>query len=160
MALASADAFTHQGMVRLDDVAAVLARFPGERHVAQARRLLAMCEPLTESFGESWLRLRLLEAGFPRPEAQIWVADRDGVAVHRLDLGYRKKRLGIEYDGERFHSSEPDRRHDERRRDRLASLGWTVIGVGRGEVLGNSPRLEPAVGGLLPLTPRLPRRTW
>jgi hypothetical protein len=160
MGLAAMDAMTHRGLVTMEEVAATLEPLAGQRHVARARQLLAWCEPLTESFGESWLRLRLLEADFPRPEAQIWVADQDGVLAGRLDLGYRDKRVGIEYDGEEFHAGEAERRHDSVRRDRFATLSWTVIGVGRGDVLGSSPRLELGVGELLSRTPRLPRRPW
>jgi hypothetical protein len=160
MGLGALDAMTHRGVVTVDEVAAALEPLTGQRYVAQARQLLAWCEPLTESFGESWLRLRILEAGFPRPQAQLWVCDQDGVTIGRLDLGYRDRRVGIEYDGEQFHSSDADRRHDEGRRDEFASLGWSVIGVGRGDVLGTSPRLELGVGELLSLTPRLPRRPW
>ena len=160
MGLGAVDAFAHLGLAEPADVGTVLSRFPGHRHVARARGLLSWCEPLTESFGESWLRLRLLEAGFPTPQAQVWVADARGVAVHRLDLAYPDRRVGIEYDGEEFHDDVRDRRHDALRRDRLAALGWTVVGVGRGEVLGASPRLELGVGELLSRSPRLPRRPW
>jgi AbiEi antitoxin C-terminal domain len=160
MGLGAVDAMAHGGIVTVEEVAAALAPLAGHRNVASARQLLAWCEPLTESFGESWLRLRILQAGFPRPEAQVWVPDQDGVPVYRLDLGYRAWRIGIEYDGEEFHSREQDRLWDEWRRDQLSALSWTVIGVGRGEVLGTSPRLELAVGELLSLTPRLPRRPW
>ena len=43
----------------------------GGRNIDRARRLASFCEPRAESFGESWTRLRILDAGFPRPVAQV-----------------------------------------------------------------------------------------
>ncbi len=50
--------------------------------------------------GESWLRLRIVDAGFPRPVVQIEVLDADGRCVYRLDLGWPDRRLAVEYDGQ------------------------------------------------------------
>ncbi len=126
----------------------------------QARYLAAVVEPLTESFGESWLRLRLVDAGLPRPQAQIQVPDASP-GGYRLDLGWPDRRVAVEYDGEEFHSSGQRRLRDERRRDDLLRrYGWTVLGVGKGEVLGRSAALEQTVAGLLgvPLTSSV--RRW
>jgi hypothetical protein len=138
-----------------------LERWPGHRFVAQARRLASWIEPLSESFGESWLRLRLLEAGFPRPTAQIPILDNSGRLVYRLDLGWEDRRLGIEYDGVEFHSSQSALITDLRRREHLRTdFDWQVVGVGRGEVLGLSMRLEEGVGELVGMAPAISRRTW
>ena len=159
MALAALDAFTHRGLVTVEQLRADLDgvyRFPG---VKQARELIALTEPLTESPGESWLRLRVIDAGFPRPEPQISICDRGGREVSRIDLGYRERRLGLEYDGLVYHDDPEARRHDEMRRARLRSrFGWEVHGFDRGHVLGRKPTLELVVGDLLGVAPRLPRR--
>jgi hypothetical protein len=95
-----------------------------------------------------------------RSEAQIWILDGD-TGVYRLDLGWKRRRIGIEYDGMEFHSSGADRLRDERRRDRLArQFGWHVVGVGKGEVLGSSVKLELGIGELLGMRPSISRRTW
>jgi very-short-patch-repair endonuclease len=131
MGLAVADALAHCGLVDAAALATAVERFAGGRGVAVARRLAGQVEPATESFGESWLRLRLLDAGFPRPVAQIVVAE----LGYRLDLGWPERRVAVEYDGEEFHSTPEQRAYDERRRTALERCGWTVISVGSGEVL-------------------------
>ena len=112
--------------------------------------------------GESRTRLRLVDAaGFPRPEAQIAVPD-DGSARHyRLDMGWRGRRVAVEYDGEEFHEAPHQRRHDKRRRDDLRRrFGWTVLGVGKGEVLGPSMVLEWTGRVRCSVEPRIARRRW
>jgi very-short-patch-repair endonuclease len=159
--LAAADAMAAAGLVEAQRLPAVVERFAGARGVTQARYLAAVVEPATESPGESWLRLRLLDAGFPRPRAQISVVDRWGVERYRLDLGWEEVRVAVEYDGEEFHGSARSRRWDEQRREELfREFGWNVVGVGKGEVLGPSMALERGVGEMLSLEPKLSRRRW
>lgn len=81
--------------------------------------------------------------------------------MYRLDLGWEDRRIAIEYDGEAFHSSPEQVRHDRRRRELLErEYAWQVLGVGRGEVLGPSLSLERGVGELLSLEPKTLRRAW
>ena len=156
LGLAVADALAHAGLLSVDDLVARAEAWQRGRNIQQARRLAALCEPRSESFGESWLRLRILDAGFPPPEVQVPLG-----REFRLDLGYPDRRLGIEYDGLDFHSSPADRRHDAARRSRIRDeYGWTVLAVGRGEILGRSLDFERAMGELLGLEPTLLRRTW
>jgi hypothetical protein len=161
MGLAIADAMAATGLVAPSQVVERVAQSPGVRGIAQARYLAALIEPLTESFGESWLRLRIMDAGFPRPEAQIEVVDELGRCVYRLDLGWRDRHIAIEYDGEAHHSTDEQISHDRRRRGRLEStFGWQVLVVGRGEVLGRSLALEKGLGEVLSLQPKTLRRRW
>jgi hypothetical protein len=161
MGLAAVDALARGH--RLDP--AVLRRrieeWPGQRYVVRARRVLALCEPETESFGESWLRLRIVDAGFPRPEIQIWIVDGDGVGCYRLDMGWTDRCVAVEYDGEEFHSSPQQLARDVSRRQRLAEEhGWHVVGVGKGKVLGRRLTLEQGIGELLGMEPQIRRRPW
>jgi very-short-patch-repair endonuclease len=161
MALACVDQMVRGELVTPGECLAVLHRFPGERNVHRARELTASIDRRSESYGESWLRLRLLEAGFPRPESQIPVLDDHGRVVYRLDLGWPRRRIAVEYDGEEFHSGRRAEAADARRREDLRTrFGWVVIGVGRGEVLGTSLALERGVGELLGLAPTITRRIW
>ncbi len=105
MALAGIDSAAHLGLVDLAHAASEIERFAGHRGAAQARELIGYGEPRTESFGESWLRLRILDAGFPRPTAQVPIVDDAGREVYRIDLGNPTRRVGFEYDGEEFHGS-------------------------------------------------------
>jgi hypothetical protein len=162
LALGVGDAMTRAGLVSVEGLRAGVEYWPGRRGTARARRLATLVEPLAESFPESWLRLRLIDAGFPRPEVQIRVEDATGALIYRLDMGWRARRVAIEYDGEEVHDGPSARQRDDARRTRLEKqLGWrAVIGVGRGEVLGRSMALEWAVGDLLGLEPTIRRRRW
>jgi len=158
LALGAADALAHAGWVTPEAVQADLERWEGRRGVVQARRLAGLMEPATESFGESWLRLRVVDAGFPRPRVQIpvLVAGKS----YRLDLGWEDVWAAAEYDGQEHHSSPEQIRHDEARRASLERAGWRILVAGRGEVLGSGLRLERAIGELLGQEPRIYRRAW
>ncbi len=161
MALACLDRLAATVPLDLEALGYRLEDFCGGRGVAQARRLVRLCDPGAESFGESWTRLRLADAGFPRPETQVWVHDDRGVRRFRLDLAWRARRIAVEYDGEEFHSSPEAVRADAERREWLERVrGWHVVVVGRGEVLGRSLDLERGVGDLFGLEPRIRRRSW
>ncbi|WP_432507701.1 hypothetical protein [Kineococcus arenarius] len=159
LALAMLDRALRMGLLDPGAALSRLEEVPGERGVARARRLLTLVDAGAESPGESWLRLRLADAGFPRVRTQIEVP-RAGRAPWRLDAGWPDRRIAVEYDGEEFHGSARQREHDERRRADLRRRGWTVVGVGRGEVLGRSLALEQGVGELLGLEPAIRRRLW
>lgn len=149
----------HAELVSEGQLRELATRYPGYRWIRQARELIDLMEPRTESPGESWLRLRIVDAGFPRPEAQI-VIEHGGREIYRLDLGYPQLRIGLEYDGVQFHDSPSDRAHDESRRDDLQRrFGWEVHGFDRGHVWGSHPDVELTVGALLGQEPSLPR-TW
>jgi len=158
MALAALDAFAHARLVTLVDLKAGLRLLRHHPGIRQARELVALTEPATESVGESWLRLRIIDAGFPHPEPQIRLYDR-GVERYRLDLGFRSLRIGLEYDGELYHGALDQRTHDEQRRMMIKrDFGYDVFSFGRGDVLGRVPTVELTVGELLSLEPQLPRR--
>lgn len=159
-ALAAADAMLHAGLVTQEELYAGLDRFRGFRGITQARELAELTEPATESPMESRARLRVVDAGFPRPEVQINVYDVIGQLIARLDMGYLRRRKGIEFDGDEHHSSESDQAHDRRRRGRLEAQGWEVLIVTREHVLGRNNVFELAVGELLGMAPRLRRRPW
>lgn len=157
-ALACLDALLHQGLVSQGELAEEVERFAGHRYVAQARDLVGLAEPRTESFGESWLRLRLIDSGFPALEAQIEVCEPDGRPFARIDLGDRRRHKGLEYDGELAHAGAAEQAHDVARRARLArEFGWEVIGVDKAGVLGRGQALEELAARMLGVTPR-PRR--
>jgi len=159
--LGVSDQLAARRLISREEVLSVLEDFAGSRGVARARYLADLIEPRTESFGESSLRLRIVDAGFPRPTVQVDVVDVHGRVVYRLDLGWEQRKIAVEYDGEEFHSSAAQLAHDRRRRDVLEHVyGWQVLAVGRGEVFGQSLALERAVGELLGLAPSITRRRW
>ncbi|PYE15120.1 uncharacterized protein DUF559 [Williamsia limnetica] len=102
---------------------------PGTRGIRQIRELIPHIDPLSESPPESWLRLLIVEGELPRPEAQISVLDDNGYEFARMDLGYRRYKIGIEFDGIEFHETAEQRAHDAARDARLSRLGWVVVRV-------------------------------
>ncbi|MGN6687108.1 MAG: type IV toxin-antitoxin system AbiEi family antitoxin [Actinomycetales bacterium] len=151
-ALAAVDALAHLGLVLPDELAGEVERFAGHRYIRQARDIARLVEPLTESFGESWLRLGFIDAGFPRPVAQHPLRLSTGPV--RLDLALPELRVGLEYDGEEHHSTVAAQRHDWRRRARLhEELGWQVLGFDKGAVLRAGRPLLEAFAQLTGMTP-------
>ncbi len=159
--LAALDAMAHGGLVEADAVVGRLMPLRGHRHIVKARRLAALCEPATESAGESWMRLRVLDAGLPRPVVQVPIFV-GGVEVYRLDCGYPELRVGFEYDGAQWHGQTPAQvRADElRREDLLLRFGWTVIGATSEHVLAARPAVEQVVADLIGWGRPLARRSW
>jgi hypothetical protein len=127
-ALAALDGFRRLGLVTPSELELGLERYAGQRGIVQLRRIAPLADPLSESPGESWTRMAMIDADLPVPELQIEVWA-DGILVGRLDLGYSALKVGVEFDGVDHHSSELQRAHDDARRERLASLGWTLIVV-------------------------------
>jgi hypothetical protein len=159
--LALSDALAARRLISREEVLVALEAFAGCRGVAQGRYLEDLIEPKTESVGESCLRLRIVDAGFPRPTVQIEIVGLDGRAIYRLDLGWEDRKVAVEYDGREHHSTQEQLASDRRRRDALENLyGWQVLAVGSGEVFGRSLGLERAIGELLGLAPRITRRRW
>lgn len=109
------------------DVLASAARYPGLRGIRQARTALDLMDPGSQSPKESWLRLLLMDGGFPRPRTQIPVTD--GVHTAYLDMGYDGPKVGFDYDGA-LHQT--DRRRfvrDIGRAEMIDRQGWIDIHV-------------------------------
>jgi hypothetical protein len=124
--LVVADALAHDELVTVESLAAYTVEHRPLRNVRKVDRALGQIEPLTESPMETRVRLLLVRAGLPRPLPQHVVLDHVGEFVARLDLAYPERRLAIEYDGS-FHWNQ--RRADDRRREALREVGWTVLVV-------------------------------
>ena len=92
------------------------------------RSLLPLVDAGAESLKESWLRLLLIDNGFPIPATQIPVFD-GGEPFAFLDMGWRDIQLAVEYDGEQHRTSRPQYVKDAKRIPRLERFGWQVIRV-------------------------------
>jgi hypothetical protein len=163
-ALSALDAMARAELVAPVDVREAVGRYPHHPGIRQARELAGLIEPAAESPGESWLRLRMIDAGFRSPVPQVTI--RDGLREYRVDLAFLDplpgrggRRLALEYDSDQWHSTAEQVAADASRRGRLDRLGWEVRSVRRWQVWGADPALERAVGELLRTEPRLPR-SW
>lgn len=123
-----------------DDLIAGVERFRGMRWVTTLRTAASLADARAESPGESVLRLRGLEARLRLvPQLEVWS---DGTFIARLDLADETLKLGLEYDGEEWHSSEEQREHDADRRDALRALGWTILVFTRHELYGSARTVD------------------
>jgi hypothetical protein len=156
-ALAAGDAMRRATGVDPVAIGDVLERFRGQRGVVQARELLELSDPRAESPQESRTRLRCVDAGFPCPEPQIEVFNARGTFLARLDMGYRKQRKGLEFDGSEFHRTVAQTRHDERRRDAVEREGWAVGVITTEHLFGRGLVFESVVAELLCMSPKLTR---
>ncbi|MEU7839736.1 DUF559 domain-containing protein [Micromonospora sp. NPDC049114] len=124
-ALPVLDAALRSGVVSQDDLLAEVSAHAALRGVRQARSLIALADGRAECRQESQLRLILIDGGLPPPEPQLWVTDRFGIRLYRLDLGYRERRVGVEYDG-LSHLDRDRLRHDRERVNWLDAAGWRM----------------------------------
>jgi very-short-patch-repair endonuclease len=78
---------------------------------------------------ETWLRLLLIDAGYPRPQTQIPVTDSWGVEFAYLDMGWPELLIAVEYDGDQHRRDRSQYVWDERRLRKLLRLGWLHVKV-------------------------------
>ena len=149
-ALVAMDAFLHLGLVDLDAFTRQLVRWKRRRGIRQAWEMAGLADGRSESGGESRMRLRVLDMGLPRPELQIPVHDHVGVARYRLDLGWTRWRLALEYDGEEYHGDDATA-HDEARRRWIRRRGWQVEVFRKEDIFTPEWAFERRVGELVTL---------
>ena len=101
----------------------------GRRGIVAARAALPLLEPRTDSPSETRTRLILMDAGFPRPRANVDLFDRDGQWIARPDLVYDDAGVIFEYDGESHFATVEARRNTAARNELLRDLGWEVVVV-------------------------------
>jgi hypothetical protein len=86
VAIGRLDALMRAAPFRKREVSTLMQRYGPVRGLRQLRELLPLVDDGAESLKESWLRLLLIDNGFPIPETQIPVFD-GGVPFAYLDMG-------------------------------------------------------------------------
>lgn len=128
-AVASIDALARATRLDMADVERLAERYPGRRGIRQARKVIDLVDPGAESPRETWLRLLLIRAGFPRPTTQIPVRNPYGVLVAVLDMGWENLKIAAEYDGDHHWMDRRRFRDDILRAENVSDLGWIDIRV-------------------------------
>lgn len=106
-------------------ISARLGQRPDWRGTLRAAHLLDLVTGKADSPPESWLRLLVVEAGFPPPVMQFEICGLDGRLRYVLDQSWPELRVALEYDGYEAHE---DRGPEDRRRDEdLARRGWITV---------------------------------
>jgi very-short-patch-repair endonuclease len=141
-ALAIADEVLRQAAPRSDELrAAVEQRLrsrPDPRGTVRGAGFLDLASPRAESAPESWVRMLLIERGFPLPEVNFSLRSPSGREVYRLDLAWPALRIALEYDGHAAHAGREEQ--DEARADDLRRRGWIVVRA-RADDLADPTRL-------------------
>jgi hypothetical protein len=102
-----------------------LAARVDRRGTVRASGLLALITGKAESPPESWLKLLVVDAGFPTPTEQFAVVDVLGCIRYVLDLCWPELRIALEYDGYEAHEY---RLEEDAQRDLdLERRGWITI---------------------------------
>ena len=140
-AVVIADMALHARLVSARELAASVEASGGLQGVRTLRQVLAHAEPASESPMETRLRMVLVLAGLPRPEAQVSIRDRFHRFVGRPDLYYRDQHLGLEYDGGVHRETLAE---DNRRQNRLLEAGVRLLRFTGGDIY-NSPELVVSV---------------
>lgn len=121
------DALAAATTLTAEDVAPLVERYRGARGMKRARVALDLMDGGAQSPKETWLRLLLVDAGYPRPRTQIRVGDATSEAI--LDLGWDEPKIGLDYDGARHQSDRQRFVHDISRNALVERHGWIDIHV-------------------------------
>lgn len=131
------DTMLSLGQFSHEELLVEVPRFNRRRGVVLLRVLAPLADAGSASFGESALRGRWYDAGLPRPRTQIPVVV-DGVTRYYIDMGLEELEMGVEYDGDEWHSTPEQRSRDAARRCFLTEEGnWLIEVFRRTHVFGH-----------------------
>ena len=129
LAVARLDALARATDIKVPDVEELAAGHRHARGLRQLESVLDLVDAGAQSPKETWLRLLLIRAGFPRPQTQIPVLSPDGLRTYYLDMGWEDINLAVEYDGDQHRTDPYQFAYDIRRLDDVHELGWTLVRV-------------------------------
>ena len=135
-AVAAVDALARATRFNVADAQLLADRYRGRRNVRRARNALHLVDAGAESPRETWLRLMLMKAGYPRPRTQIPVYGEYGELVAVLDMGWEGVKIALEYEGDHHRTDRRQFNKDIARYEALPDLGWTAIRVTSQDVPG------------------------
>jgi hypothetical protein len=122
------DALRQATDLKPEAVAVLIERHRGVRGLVRLRAALELSDAGAESPQETRTRLVLTAAGWRPTHTQIEVFDGfDFVA--RIDMGWPKWKVGVEYDGPQHWTDPFVRNRDIERQAALEALGWRTVRV-------------------------------
>jgi very-short-patch-repair endonuclease len=131
VAVARLDALARATSLELGGVMSIADRHVGARGLRNLETALVSVDAGAQSPRETYLRLLIIDAGFPRPQTQIAVQTDD--TTYYLDMGWPDLMVAVEYDGEHHRTDLLQYRKDIRRLESLERVGWIVIRVVAGD---------------------------
>jgi hypothetical protein len=128
-AVAAIDALSNATRLKVAEIESIADRYNGRRGVRRARCAIPLVDGGAQSPRETWLRLLIIRAGYPRPDTQVPVRNEYGMAIAHLDLGWEDRRLALEYEGAHHRLSREQFAYDIRKHEQIRELGWNVLRV-------------------------------
>jgi hypothetical protein len=128
-AVIAIDALARATRLKVPAIESAARRHKGRRGLKQILTALDLVDPGAESPPETRLRLLIVRAGFPRPQTQIPVYDQYGALIGVVDMGWRERKIAVEYEGDHHRTSRRVFHKDIKRVDALIEQGWIVIRV-------------------------------
>jgi hypothetical protein len=122
------DALMRATPFSLEQVTLLADRHHRARGVRQLKSVLPLVDGGAASPRETWLRLLLVDAGFPAPTTQIPV-HQDWRLIAILDMGWEDVKVAAEYDGDQHRTDRAQYVKDISRLRTLEQMGWVVIRV-------------------------------
>jgi hypothetical protein len=121
------DALARASRIAPADALSLVSRHRRARGLRRAEVALDLMDGGAQSPKETWLRLLLIDAGFPRPRTQIRVSD--GFNTAFIDLGWDEPMIGIDYDGGQHQFDRTRYVHDIGRNELVRREGWLDLHV-------------------------------
>lgn len=131
------DAILRMRLATPATLAAATAHARGRRGVVTARRALPRLDARSKSPAESELRVRIEDAGMPRPTPNADIVDDLGCWIATTDLLCEEAKVAIEYDGDR-HRDKKQFERDLARDQLLAHAGYHVLRAGSRDLRPNA----------------------
>ena len=142
-AVIAIDSLAKATALTVDDVGRLIDAHRGVRGIKQLRQVLGLVDAGAESPQETKTRLAIIAAGLPKPQTQIVVRNEWGAVLARIDLGWERWRVGVEYDGAQHWTDPRIRANDIDRTAELERRGWRIIRVSA-DLLRNRPDILAA----------------
>lgn len=131
----------------IDGLRSMVSRHANLQGIVRARAALDLIRVGSDSGPETLLRLAMCDAGLPEPELQLMLRP-ENPGGPTADLGYRRRRLAVQYDGD--HHLLPDQILSDRRRDKaFESAGWTVLILTKDDLADGFAGATARIKGLL-----------
>jgi hypothetical protein len=141
--VAVGDFLLAEGRLSLSGIRTMADWAAGRRGVKRARLAMDLLDPGSASRPESLIRVWVVQAGLPPPEANGWICDPAGIPTYRGDLVFRMLRVIVEYEGA-HHRGRGQYAADLRRRNDLVAWGWRIVHV-EAEMLATPERVVALV---------------
>jgi hypothetical protein len=127
------DALSRATGLAAEHVVPMMERYKGARGIRGLRTALDLMDGGAQSPKETWLRLLLIDAGYPRPQTQIPVLDADGYEFAFLDMGWEDVKIAVVLDGEHHRTDQGQYRWDVKRLRKIHERSWHHVKVIAGD---------------------------